>query len=199
LGLYIESLCPDCREFITDQFMPTWNKVSSIMNVTMVPYGNAKEKFADGHWQYTCQHGVEECLGNVIETCTLNLYPQASAIQFIGCIEASEVRPVDQAALKCASLQPELNFTRIMQCAQAQEGELMEHNMALATDALDPPHTFVPWVTLNGVHTDEIQQEAQDDLLGLICTTYQGPKPAACTTRTAGCARDFAKQPRVLL
>lgn len=181
LGLYIESLCPDCRQFITEQFTPTWLKASSIMNVTIVPYGNAREQFADGHWQYTCQHGSEECVGNVIETCALNLYSKPSAFQLIGCIEASNVRPIDRAAEKCAAQQPELNFTRIMQCANSQEGELLEHQMALLTDSLVPKHQYVPWITLNGVHTDEIQQKAQDDLLGLICATYQGQKPDFCT------------------
>lgn len=40
--LYYESLCPDCRVFITQQFFPTWTMLQDIMTVTLVPYGNAK-------------------------------------------------------------------------------------------------------------------------------------------------------------
>ena len=37
----------------------------------------------------------------------------------------------------------------------------MLHKMAMKTDALQFLLQYVPWVTLNGVHTDKIQNEAQ--------------------------------------
>ena len=52
--------------------------------------------------------------------------------------------------------------------------------MALKTNALVPPHGYVPWITLNGKHTNDIQDKATFNLLGLVCDTYQGTKPAAC-------------------
>ena len=58
--------------------------------------------------------------------------------------------------------------------------------MALKTQALDPPHKYVPWVTLEGVnHTEKIQNQARNDLIELICKTYKGnPKPPACQTHS---------------
>ena len=41
LALYYETLCPDCKNFIQTQLWPAYQKVGSIMNVTLVPYGNA--------------------------------------------------------------------------------------------------------------------------------------------------------------
>ena len=43
--VYYETLCPDCKEFISDQVFKAYQQVSSIMNLTMVPYGNAKVVF----------------------------------------------------------------------------------------------------------------------------------------------------------
>ena len=40
--VYIESLCPDCKDFIENELWSVWNKVKSIMNLEVVPYGNAE-------------------------------------------------------------------------------------------------------------------------------------------------------------
>ena len=72
--LYYESLCPFCRDFISEQFYPTWKLLhgTGILTVDMVPYGNAHEiELSDGTWNYTCQHGPKECEGNVIENCVM--------------------------------------------------------------------------------------------------------------------------------
>lgn len=63
--------------------------------------------------------------------------------------------------------------------------------MALKTEALNPKHTYVPWITLEGVHTEEIQNEAENNLVGLICKTYKGPKPSACQKYLGG----FSEEP----
>lgn len=43
--LYYETLCPDCRQFMTGQLAKAVEAVGSIMNLTLVPYGNAKVFF----------------------------------------------------------------------------------------------------------------------------------------------------------
>jgi len=61
------------------------------------------------------------------------------------------------------------------------KGNELQHKMGMLTEALSPAHTYVPWVTVNGVHTEEIQAQAQDNLIKLICDTYSNAaKPVAC-------------------
>ncbi|XP_046864057.1 gamma-interferon-inducible lysosomal thiol reductase-like [Xenia sp. Carnegie-2017] len=178
--LYMESLCPDCQNFVNNQLWPAFKAVGEIMNLVIVPYGNAIEKKNDSKWKFMCQHGEEECYGNLIETCAIHYNQNASVFMpFIHCIESSSLLPRNNAP-KCAK-KFGLDYSLIISCVKGRLGNELEHKMAKKTNALEPPHTYVPWVTLNGVHTDAIQTAAQENLVKLICDTYQGsPKPDAC-------------------
>ncbi|XP_070563047.1 gamma-interferon-inducible lysosomal thiol reductase-like [Ptychodera flava] len=179
--LYFESLCPGCRSFIKSQLYPTWQTIPSIINVTLVPYGNAHEQKVGDHWEYQCQHGENECIGNFIETCLLHYNDMKVAFPVLACMEASG-QPYDPATGQQCASQYGVDFSQVLKCSNSTLGNTLEHQMALKTEALDPPHTYVPWVTVNGVHTEQIQQEATSDLLKLVCDTYTGPKPPACTS-----------------
>lgn len=183
LTLYYETLCPDCRAFMTGQLWKAYQEVSSIMNLTVVPYGNAKETWRNETklWEFYCQHGPDECFGNTIHSCLLYYRPATDDhLPFIHCMESNNQDSVQVAAEKCGQ-QLNVDLTDILSCAQSRLGNSLQHEMALLTEALNPPHKYVPWVTLNGVHTEQIEQQAESDLVGLICDTYQGSnKPDAC-------------------
>ena len=68
LSIYYETLCPDCRQFIATQVWNAYQSILDIVNITFVPYGNAKELYRPETklYQYYCQHGAEECYGNLI-------------------------------------------------------------------------------------------------------------------------------------
>ncbi|XP_061870952.1 gamma-interferon-inducible lysosomal thiol reductase [Colius striatus] len=181
LSLFYESLCPACRNFLVQELFTTWLLLPvGILNITLVPYGNAQERNDSGKWQFECQHGPEECLGNMIETCLMHEAKDFNSyFPVIFCLESgSSVTKNLEACLQVYA--PQLDGSRIAACVQGDTGAALMHRNALLTEALDPPHQYVPWVVVNGKHTDELQEQAQAALLRLICRLYQGEKPEAC-------------------
>lgn len=66
--LYYETLCPDCRQFVSTEVWRAFQSIASIVNFTFVPYGNAREVYRPETqlYQFYCQHGSDECYGNLI-------------------------------------------------------------------------------------------------------------------------------------
>ena len=67
----------------------------------------------------------------------------------------------------------EVDFEKIQNCTNSRQGNQLQHAYAVQTENTKPKDGFVPWVTLNGNHTDEIQDRAETDLIRLLCETYK--------------------------
>nr|ALU63763.1 gamma interferon-inducible protein 30 [Haliotis madaka] len=181
LVLYYESMCPYCRAFITTQLYPTFTALPSrVLNVTIVPYGFARERQGNGIWEFTCQHGSEECLGNIIASCALKhtSYKARDYMPFINCMEASTVHGHELTALhKCAAAN-KISEAHISTCLKNKDGKELLHQMALTTQRAKIH--YVPWIVVNGQHTTSIQNSAQAGLMSFICKKYTGLQPSAC-------------------
>jgi len=186
--LYYESFCPGCRAFITTMLYPAFDKLrdSGIMKIAIYPYGNAHEtKSADGSWKFDCQHGEPECVGNILEVCIMKQlnWDSDMYLPVISCMEGAD-DPVSSAK-GCLSALSTVSYDVVKKCASGKEGNKLEHAMGAKTESLDPPHQYVPWIVINGKHTDSLQTQAQTNLVSLVCNEYQGKKPVECTNLQA--------------
>ncbi|XP_030322181.1 gamma-interferon-inducible lysosomal thiol reductase isoform X2 [Calypte anna] len=156
LSLYYESLCPACRGFLVHQLFTSWLVLPpEVLNITLVPYGNA-----------------QACLLHEAQNFS-------TSFPVIFCMESgSSVTKNLEACLQVYA--PHLDGARISSCVRGPTGTALMHRNAQLTQALDPPHHYVPWILINGKHTEELQAQAQTSLLGLLCHLYQGEKPEAC-------------------
>jgi interferon, gamma-inducible protein 30 len=84
----------------------------------------------------------------------------------------SIVDDVETVARQCAT-NASIDFEKIQACTVTRLGNQWQHAYAVQTENTKPTQAFVPWVTLNGNHTNDIQDMAQTDLIELLCQTYK--------------------------
>jgi len=145
-----------------------------IIDFTPYPYGNAKRSSSG---QITCQHGPAECTGNLNLNCLVHEAGNQTSIYWPAwaCIEGSE-DPIKDAA-NCVT-QAGISWLKVSSCASGALGKALVNAAADATEALSPPHKFVPWVTVNGAPLGE---NDLPNLVSIVCKAYQGQtKPAIC-------------------
>lgn len=91
IELYYESLCPYCQSFLLGQVKKAaaTKDLWQISDFRLYPYGNARTVQNGSSYSFTCQHGTNECVGNIIEACVINIYDYyTQALPFILCLEA---------------------------------------------------------------------------------------------------------------
>merc|ERR1712013_151604 len=72
ISVYYESLCPDSIRFVNEQLFPSWKKFKNELKVDLKPFGKANFYASGSSWNFTCQHGPEECQGNKVQACILD-------------------------------------------------------------------------------------------------------------------------------
>lgn len=150
--------------------------VSAIMNFTYYPYGNARERQnPDGSWTFSCQHGVNECTVNTMFACAMYYHPKyIDYVPFVDCVEGAS-SPVNAGA-KCAATAQFDDWDSIKSCYTGSLGNKLQHKVAVATESLNPPHQYTPWVVINGE-----PYKGSSSLTDAVCAAYTGSnKPAAC-------------------
>jgi interferon, gamma-inducible protein 30 len=75
-------------------------------------------------------------------------------------------------AIQCAE-QTKIDFSKIDACTKSKQGNQLQHAYAVQTENLQPPHKYVPWITINGEHTEEMEHDAEKNLIQLICKSYK--------------------------
>ncbi|KAK4274845.1 hypothetical protein QN277_018015 [Acacia crassicarpa] len=176
VGLYYESLCPYSANFIVNYLVKLFeDDLISIVDLKLVPWGNAKLRANN---TFACQHGRYECLLNTVEACAIDVWPGLDGhFPFIYCVEALVLEhkyPEWESCFQKLDLDPK----PIEKCYTSKYGEELELKYAAETNALQPPHKYVPWVVVDG----EPLYEDYENFISYICKAYKGTNiPKSCS------------------
>jgi interferon gamma-inducible protein 30 len=167
IDVFIESLCPDCMQFIQTSFIAFNSNPSrtELANVTFYSYGNAHESWDGSKWVFTCQHKENECYGNVIETCAQSKLEKDDYHNFLICLEGDirkSGKDFNVSTRKC--LKEDL-AAAVIDCAVSDEGNRLEHAVAQKT----PEHKYVPWIVVNGVHDTNLENRILENMTKYLC------------------------------
>jgi len=172
--VFYEVLCPDSRSFVLRQLFPTWEKVSDIMDIHYRPFGKAHVRKAGDSYEFSCQHGPVECLGNTVHNCAVK-YVQ-SPLPYIKCMMENNYDPM-AIGKQCADML-DINWEVIERCANSNEGK--ELLARAGGESLGVKHhlSFIPTVALNSDFSE--QNLRLKNLLSTVCNAFNGPRPENC-------------------
>ncbi|CAA7406246.1 unnamed protein product [Spirodela intermedia] len=175
LELYYETLCPYCSRFIVNFLSKIFiDGLIDIVDLNLVPYGNAR---VASNGTITCQHGTNECLLNTIEACAISKWPDVKKhFRFIYCVEKLVVAHTYTEWETCFQ-KTGLESKAVLDCYRNGNGQKLELSYAAETDALQPPHKYVPWVVVDGKPLYDDYEKFETE----VCKVYKaGDQPEAC-------------------
>mmetsp|Transcript_49231 Transcript_49231/g.117159 ORF Transcript_49231/g.117159 Transcript_49231/m.117159 type:complete len:262 (+) Transcript_49231:57-842(+) len=156
VDIYYETLCPDCQELIGKKLLAIWNDPAfrAALDIHLHPSGNVEVTGEGDAREITCQHGEAECYGNALHACAMKVMAQEDYMPVIMCMEAAHPSSVDSlnlALTSCATAQ-NVSSERVQACMADKQVNTMMLGHYQDTEALKPPHEWVPWVLLDGQH-----------------------------------------------
>ncbi len=176
LQIYVESLCENCVQFEIiniKQLRENPSRDLLVSSLEIIPFGNAMEDAISkpGKRSFHCQHGPKECYGNTILNCAFNkLNSQDDREDFTICF-AEQINKqtrlesnLDQITHNCLTERIDVAES-ILQCANGVEGGELMHEAARRTKQ----HTYVPYVLVDGIHTEDIEEKVEDNLIKYLC------------------------------
>ncbi|KAK7753307.1 hypothetical protein SLS62_004826 [Diatrype stigma] len=118
LEIHIMSKCPDAQYCLSELVVPSMVRTSDKVNFTLSYIGTPTEN--DG---IECKHGPEECMGNIIELCAVNLYPDVKVyLGFTNCLTQDYPEIPDSELVEECALEFGIDKEKLNECASRDTG-----------------------------------------------------------------------------
>ncbi|XP_061397584.1 GILT-like protein 1 [Musca vetustissima] len=198
ITVYYESLCPDSAKLITEQIYPAVKgELKDHVNIEWVPFGKSQFSTQGSDVMFTCHHGPNECYGNKVHACAIehiqaNSYQveftrESLTLDFINCMMKIGKNFPDNVypGAKCARDNQINTWENIQTCANNTEGSqlLMKHGQT--TNHFMNPLKSVPVVVFKNQYDAKVNDRAQSDFVGVLCSYISQPMPKICASRNS--------------
>ncbi|KAI1172811.1 hypothetical protein F4777DRAFT_488612 [Nemania sp. FL0916] len=118
LEAHIISKCPDTRDCLRELLLPAMIQVHDKVNFTLTYIGTPTEN--DG---VDCKHGPGECMGNIIELCAHQLYPDPKIwLGFTMCLTKDYQAIPQRELVEDCALEHAVDFDKLNECATRDDG-----------------------------------------------------------------------------
>ncbi|KID92332.1 Gamma interferon inducible lysosomal thiol reductase GILT [Metarhizium guizhouense ARSEF 977] len=134
LEAHIISKCPDTRDALRELILPVMQRVYDKVDFKLNYIGTPTAD--DG---VECKHGPSECMGNIIELCARELYPDPKInLGFIMCLTKDYPHIPERALVEDCALEHAIDIRAINECATRDDGAygmgLLRNSIQRTTD-----------------------------------------------------------------
>jgi len=201
IEVHYETKCPDCEAFLGGPFYDIWQnkEMRERLDVKLVPAGNVyaipMAEISEGYrfwhpesvnheWAFMCQHGDEECFGNLVQTCVMNRTLPETYVPFVACMANSTTYGygIEKGVYECLLQIPDAPSNvapdHIRACIATKDAnELMYENIMLGQVR---NISYVPWILIEDSHDIDTDVVDSSTLLAALCPRFSEPWPYRC-------------------
>ncbi|KAJ6784003.1 hypothetical protein PWT90_07780 [Aphanocladium album] len=117
LEAHIISKCPDTRDALRQLLLPAMQQVYDKVDFKLSYIGS----LIDGGVK--CKHGPSECLGNIIELCARELYPDPKiSLGFVMCLTRDYQHIPERSLIEDCALEHAIDIKKLNDCATQDDG-----------------------------------------------------------------------------
>lgn len=185
---HYSSLDKHVQAYVLEELYPHYRLLEEIIDLDVVPFGLTEVlSQKDGNYTFICPHGIDECHVNLIHACLYNQYyhndddpisdnieqydGKLQFIEFLYCYFKNPNYPasVVDAATQCIEKIFTDDYSTIINCAHESIGQniLLKFQEEKVLTLL-PHMTYVPWITVNGLHSYSMEHHIQRT----VCDKY---------------------------
>jgi hypothetical protein len=116
---HIMSKCPDARDCLQMLVLPAMIRIYEKVNFTLSYIGTP----TDSNDGVACKHGPAECMGNILELCAAELYPDPKIyLGFTMCLSRQFSNIPDRNLVEDCALEHAIDFQKLNDCATQDDG-----------------------------------------------------------------------------